>query len=142
MLDASEDASDQADPTDSTTTWCPVHHSSDGSKRHRLDDQDLVNLAVSFLGAGYETTANTISYTSYLLALNPDIQEKLQSEIDRYFEEKPVNSILVRCLILYDNNDYRKPHFMKQVMKLLTWTMSFKNRFESTPLHLCTYIFK
>ena len=101
MLDASEDASDQTDPTDpiatttTTTTGCPVHHSSigsDDSKRHKLMDKDLVGLAVSFLGAGYETTANTISYTSYLLALNPDIQEKLQSEIDSYFEEKPVST--------------------------------------------------
>ena len=37
-----------------------------------------------------ETTANTLAYTSYLLALNPDIQEILQSEIDNYFDEKPV----------------------------------------------------
>ena len=97
MLDASEDTSDQIDLT-STTTGCPVHQSSIGSdgKRYKLTDKDLVSLAVSFLGAGYETTANTISYTSYLLALNPDIQEKLQSEIDNYFEEKPVSSILIR----------------------------------------------
>ena len=52
--------------------------------------EELVSLAVSFLGAGYKTTANTISYTSYLLALNRDIQEKLQSEIDSYFDDKPV----------------------------------------------------
>ena len=105
MLDASEDTSDQTDPTDpiatstattTTTIGCPVHHSgigSDDSRRHKLTDKELVGLAVSFLGAGYETTANTISYTSYLLALNPDIQEKLQSEIDSYFDEKPVSSI-------------------------------------------------
>ena len=102
MLDASEDTSDQTDPTDpiatstaTTTTGCPMHHSgivSDDSRRYKLTDKDLVGLAVSFLGAGYETTANTISYTSYLLALNPDIQEKLQSEIDIYFDEKPVSS--------------------------------------------------
>ena len=33
---------------------------------------------------------NALAYTTYLLALNPDIQEKLQSEIDSYFKEKPV----------------------------------------------------
>ena len=32
-----------------------------------------------------------LAYTSYLLALNPDIQEKLQSEIDAYFEDKTVS---------------------------------------------------
>ena len=106
MLDASEDASDQTDPASSTTatTGCPVHQSASvgtgtGGKRHKLTDKDLVDFAVSFLGAGYETTANTISYTSYLLALNPDIQEKLQSEIDSYFEEKPVNSIPIEIMV-------------------------------------------
>ena len=104
MLDASEDVSDQTDPASSTTatTGCPVHQSASvgtGGKRHKLTDKDLVDFAVSFLGAGYETTANTISYTSYLLALNPDIQEKLQSEIDSYFEEKPVNSIPIEIMV-------------------------------------------
>ena len=110
MLDASEDASDQTDPASSTTatTGCPAHQSASvgsvgtgetGGKRHKLTDKDLVDFAVSFLGAGYETTANTISYTSYLLALNPDIQEKLQSEIDSYFEEKPVNSIPIEIMV-------------------------------------------
>ncbi len=90
MLDASEDATD---PNSPAQTGCPMHQSNIGSddKKHKLTDKELVNLAVSFLGAGYETTANTISYTSYLLALNPDIQEKLQSEIDSYFDENPVS---------------------------------------------------
>ena len=90
MLDASEDASDQ---TAATSTGCPVHQSSGGS--HILTNEKLVSLAVSFLAAGYETTANTISYTSYLLALNPDVQEKLQSEIDSYFDDKPVITYIV-----------------------------------------------
>ena len=56
----------------------------------RLTDEQVVGEAIGFLLAGYETTANTLAYTSYLLALNPDIQERLQSEIDSYFEDKPV----------------------------------------------------
>ncbi len=92
MLDASEDANSQNTTATATATGCPVHQTGIGSeKKHKLTNKELVNLAVSFLGAGYETTANTISYTSYLLALNPDIQEKLQSEIDSYFDEKPVS---------------------------------------------------
>ena len=34
-----------------------------------------------FFIAGYETTALTISYLMYLLAINPDIQEDLYREI-------------------------------------------------------------
>ena len=56
----------------------------------KLTNEEIVAHAVTFILAGYETTANTLAYTSYLLALNPDIQEKLQSEIDSYFEDKPV----------------------------------------------------
>ena len=64
---------------------CPAQR-----KTEKLTDEQVVGEAIGILLAGYETTANTLAYTSYLLALNPDIQEKLQSEIDSYFEEKPV----------------------------------------------------
>ena len=64
----------------------------------RLSNEEIVSHAVTFLLAGYETTANTLAYTSYLLALNPDIQEKLQSEIDSYFDDKSVSNS--RCCML------------------------------------------
>ncbi len=60
-------------------------------KLFNFTDEQVVGHAIEMLLAGYETTANTLAYTSYLLALNPDIQEKLQSEIDSYFDEKPVS---------------------------------------------------
>ena len=40
-----------------------------------------------FLAAGYETTATTLAYVSYYLALYPDVQSKLQDEIDEYFPD-------------------------------------------------------
>ena len=67
----------------------------------KFTDREVVSQAVGILLAGYETTANTLAYTSYLLALNPDIQEKLQSEIDSYFEEKPVMTVTIISAILY-----------------------------------------
>jgi cytochrome P450 len=73
---------------------CPASPSRTKPSREsrQLTDEEVVGQAVTFLLGGYETTANALAYTSYLLALNPDIQEKLQSEIDTYFEEKPVLS--------------------------------------------------
>lgn len=56
----------------------------------RLSDGEIVAHVTVFLRAGYETTANTLTFTSYLLALNPDIQKKVQSQIDNYFNDNPV----------------------------------------------------
>ena len=75
-----------------------VLEESDGSKRN-LSDKEIAGHSITFILAGYETTANALSYTSYLLALNPHIQEKLQEEIDSYFEKNPVNKdIPILCL--------------------------------------------
>ncbi|KXN74949.1 cytochrome P450, partial [Conidiobolus coronatus NRRL 28638] len=46
-----------------------------------LTDQELVENLIVFFIAGHDTTANTLSYAMYHLARNPDIQEKLRSEI-------------------------------------------------------------
>ena len=59
----------------------------------QLTTEQIAGFAFEFLLAGYETTANTLSYTTYLLAMNPDVQEKLQTEIDQYFREDPVSGI-------------------------------------------------
>ena len=61
--------------------------------RRKLTDDEIVINAFMFVLAGSETTGAALSYTSYLLALHPDIQEKLQAEIDKYFEDKPVSFI-------------------------------------------------
>ena len=71
---------------------CPL-----ARKGSKLSNEEIVAHAVTFMLAGYETTANTLSYTAYLLALSPKVQEKLQSEIDNYFEDKPVSGVIVDC---------------------------------------------
>ena len=40
--------------------------------------------------AGHETTASALAYTSHLLALHPEVQERLAEEIDNYRQEHPV----------------------------------------------------
>ncbi len=56
-----------------------------------LTDQEIVAQAMTFLPVGYETTSNALSFTSYLLALHPEVQERLSREIEEYFEDKPVS---------------------------------------------------
>ena len=72
---------------------CPFH-----KKMGKLDDKYIGGHAQALLLAGYETTANALAFATYLLALNPDIQEKLQSEIDSYFDEKPVSQFGISIL--------------------------------------------
>ena len=102
MIDASEgdedgkmDDHEAGEGTQEPDTTPPVKKFDKGRK---LTDEEIVAHAVTFILAGYETTANTLAYTSYLLALNPDIQEKLQSEIDSYFDDKPVSCTLNACI--------------------------------------------
>ena len=74
---------------------CPV-----GGKK--LTNEQIVGQCTGFFLAGYETTANTLSYTAYLLALHPEVQEKLQRDIDSYMEDNPVSLNRVFCqLIVY-----------------------------------------
>ena len=57
----------------------------------KLTNKEIVSHSITFLLAGYETTANSLSYTSYLLALNPSVQERLHAEIEEYFQNNPVS---------------------------------------------------
>ena len=99
---------------------CPFH-----KKTGSLTNEEVVGNARLVLLAGYETTANTLAYTSYLLAINPDIQEKLQSEIDSYFDDKPVR--LKSSISLFADSwnifIYRMRQHMRPVKRLPTWTM-------------------
>ena len=71
---------------------CPAHQeAATKPKKGIMSDSEVFQNSFGFLGAGNDTLAVTLAFTSYLLALHPDVQEKLQSEIDAYFDEKPVS---------------------------------------------------
>ena len=99
MIDASDEVSDgggEQTAADDDSPGCPVHSdlaTSEGAaaEKYRLTNKEIVDISVGLLIAGYDTTSSTLSFTSYLLAVHPEIQEKLQSEIDSYFDEKPVS---------------------------------------------------
>jgi len=55
--------------------------------KHNLDELTVVATALVLLVAGYDTTGMTLSYLAYELSKNPEIQKKLQEEIDEAFEE-------------------------------------------------------
>lgn len=47
-----------------------------------MSDEQIRNEALTLVLAGHETTANSLTWTLYLLSQNPDIAERLQEEID------------------------------------------------------------
>ena len=68
-----------------------------GCPMKQLTSEQIAGFSLEFLLAGYETTANALSYITHLLAIHPDVQEKLQAEIDQYFEEAQVKSLAAMC---------------------------------------------
>ncbi|XP_077880878.1 cytochrome P450 3A9-like isoform X6 [Ictidomys tridecemlineatus] len=53
-----------------------------------LSDLEIAAQSIVFILAGYETTSTTLSFIMYLLATHPDVQKKLQQEIDETFPNK------------------------------------------------------
>ena len=58
-------------------------------EQRKLTDEEIMSLGFIFIAGGYETTANLLTYTAYLLALNPDIQDRLIDEIKKHLAENP-----------------------------------------------------
>ncbi|MCJ1243901.1 hypothetical protein MMC30_001098 [Trapelia coarctata] len=58
----------------------------EGKKRAFTEDEVMGNISI-FLMAGYETTANAILYGLIVLAIRPDLQDKVTEEVDRIHAE-------------------------------------------------------
>ena len=68
---------------------------SDGETQKGLERGAIVADSVGFILAGYETTSTALTFATYLLAANPEAQERLANEIHEYFAENPVSDVNV-----------------------------------------------
>ena len=69
-----------------------AHDENQGSRGYLSNDETVTAITIIML-AGYDTTSNALSYTAYLLALNPIIQDYLIKEINDYYEVNPDSSL-------------------------------------------------
>ncbi|PNF31078.1 Cytochrome P450 9e2 [Cryptotermes secundus] len=53
----------------------------------KWEDDDITAQVVQFLLAGFDTAATLLYFASHLLAMHPDIQSRLQDEIDQTLKE-------------------------------------------------------
>ncbi|XP_069503684.1 cytochrome P450 3A29-like isoform X2 [Ambystoma mexicanum] len=65
-------------------------HESDQAKHgyKALTDSEIMAQALVFIFAGYETTSTSLTLLSYNLATHPEIQKRLQEELDRVLPNK------------------------------------------------------
>lgn len=72
-------------------------HDPEGGNKGGLSDDEITAQSATFLLAGHETSSNTLTFITYHLAVNPDIQEKLRQEIVASFKENPEKSLYEQC---------------------------------------------
>lgn len=56
----------------------------------RMSDEQLINEAITIIGAGYETTAYTLVFTWLALMQNPAVREKVYAEVDDAIGRRPL----------------------------------------------------
>ena len=75
-----------ADPGDLLSMLLNARDEDDGDG---MTDKQLRDEAMTLFMAGHETTANTLAWAWYLLALNPEVEAKLHAEIDSVLADRP-----------------------------------------------------
>uniref|UniRef100_A0A6I8P3J2 Thromboxane-A synthase n=1 Tax=Ornithorhynchus anatinus TaxID=9258 RepID=A0A6I8P3J2_ORNAN len=60
----------------------------DSQSSDKMTDMEISTQAIIFIFAGFETTSSTLNFVSYNLATHPEVQKKLQEEIDSILPNK------------------------------------------------------
>jgi cytochrome P450 len=65
----------------------------------RVSEAEVRSNILTFIAAGHETTANTLSWTMFLLSQSPEWRERVEAEVDRELigPAPGITDRLVRC---------------------------------------------
>lgn len=93
----------------------------------------LMNIFL-FMVAGFETTATTLAFSTYTLAMEPEVQSKLQAEIDKYWQDDEQK-------LDYDTilNMSYMDMFLHEVLRLYTFSGKVRIRECSESTTVCGY---
>lgn len=64
----------------------------DAETGRRMDDAEITDNLLTFIAAGHETTALTLTWTFYLLSLHPEAEAGILAEIERVTGGGPLNA--------------------------------------------------
>jgi cytochrome P450 len=81
----------RADPTRDATLVRALIDVADPETGERLSDEDIRHELVVFLGAGYDTTATTLTYALWALGRHPELQDRVAAEVAA-LGERPLTS--------------------------------------------------
>ncbi|XP_011864116.1 PREDICTED: cytochrome P450 9e2-like isoform X1 [Vollenhovia emeryi] len=68
-----------------------IDNNESSAKRVQLDMDEMIAQAYAFYFAGFETSSAVMSFIAYNIVTNPDVQIKLQQEIDEILKESNGN---------------------------------------------------
>lgn len=67
-----------------------------------LSDDELRDNVVTFIGAGHETTALTLTFSLYLIANAPEVQDRLLREVLDVCGDRPIDAAMVEELVFHE----------------------------------------
>uniref|UniRef100_A0A1Y1MBZ7 Cytochrome P450 n=1 Tax=Photinus pyralis TaxID=7054 RepID=A0A1Y1MBZ7_PHOPY len=91
LLEARKGRLKYEDVDETDTSFATVQESELGKvqkfKSSDISDDDLIAQAVIFFLAGFDTSSTALTFAAYELAINPDVQRRLQEEVDAAVED-------------------------------------------------------
>ncbi|XP_050450562.1 cytochrome P450 9e2-like [Cataglyphis hispanica] len=70
----------------------------DKQDRRKLNSDEITAQTFLFFFGGYETTSTTLSFAAYEIAANPEVQTRLQQEIDKILEESNSEEVTYKVI--------------------------------------------
>ena len=68
--------------------------------RNRKNWGEIVADSVGIILASYDTISSSLTFATYALAANPEVQERLANEIYKHFESNPVSNVYIDILFV------------------------------------------